>query len=277
LEVSEKRALIYDSGGKSFSLMSKSREIYSVKTEAPILFARLSDGDFAAVVTRSDKFLAQLTVYDGGGKNIFGYGSVDRIIDVCFDAEGDGCYITALASKGGLIVCEILYYRFGSVEYDLRGNPVPVWKSGEIDSLVMSVKNFAGGLVAFGDTRCMYYDGNGVPVDNYEYVLPVRRYSSSGSVAGLVFDDFERGASMLVIIDGDGYTVKEIPLARQAEGVSVSDGLVFVHSGREILVCDAAGELSGSIAADTEFIGFLRIADYIYILGYDEINRLPMV
>jgi hypothetical protein len=276
LEVSGKRVLIYDSGGKSFSLMSRSREIYNIKTEAPILFARLSDGDFAAVVTRSDKFLAQLTVYDGGGKNIFGYGSVDRIIDVCFDAENGGCYITVLASKGGLIVCEILYYRFGSVEYDLRGNPAPVWKSGAIDSLVTSVKNFAGGLMAFGDTRCLYYDGNGVLVDNYEYGLPLRRYSSSGSVAGLIFDDFERGASVLVIIDGGSGTMNEIPLERQAEGVSVSDGLVFVHAGREILVRDAAGELSGSIAADTEFVGFLRIADYIYILGYDEINRVPM-
>ncbi len=64
ITVGNKKALLYDLGGKSFGLYSKYKNIYSKTTDDPILIARVGGNDTAAVVTKSDKYPSALMVYD---------------------------------------------------------------------------------------------------------------------------------------------------------------------------------------------------------------------
>ncbi|MDE6763328.1 MAG: hypothetical protein K2J73_06585, partial [Oscillospiraceae bacterium] len=111
ITVGNKKALLYDLGGKSFGLYSKYKNVYNKTTDDPILIARIGSNDTAAIVTKSDKYPSALLVYDSSGKNIFNYRSVARIIDVTFNSDSSGCYITTIGVSGGLIVSKILYYK----------------------------------------------------------------------------------------------------------------------------------------------------------------------
>ena len=270
-----KKALLYDLGGKSFGLYSKYKNVYSKSTDDPILLARLGNNDIAAVVTKSEKYPSALMVYDAAGKNIFNYRSVSRIIDVTFNSDSSGCYITTIGTRGGFIVSNILYYRFDKVDYDEKENPVPVWQTDDLQTLALSVRRYGeNNIIIFGDTMCAYYDENGNFKDSYEYKRQLVDYSSDGSVAAMIFRNDERRSSDLVVIDCLTETISEKNLGYEVLNVQVSGNTVYMQSRNGIESCTADIEPISSVQLDTDYNDFCRVGSYIYLLGYDEINRI---
>ncbi|MBD5145675.1 MAG: hypothetical protein HDT21_07215 [Ruminococcus sp.] len=275
ITVGNKKALLYDLGGKSFSLYSKYKNVYSKTTDDPILIARIGSSDTAAIVTKSDKYPSALMVYDSSGKNIFNYRSVARIIDVTFNADSSGCYITTIGVSGGLLVSKILYYRFDHIDRDEMDNPVPVWQTKELQTLALSVQLFGeNNIIVFGDSLCAYYDTNGTFINSYSYKRSLVDYSSDGNTAALIFSNQERRTSELVTIECTAGTISEKTLDRETLNIQVSGDTVYMQTENGIESCTAAGDMISSVELDTEYEGFLRMGKYIYLLGYDEINRI---
>lgn len=270
-----KKALLYDLGGKSFGLYSKYKNIYSKSTDEPILLARLGSNDSAAVVTKSDKYPSVLMVYDSAGKNIFNYRSVSRIIDITFNSDGSGCYITTIGVSGGFIVSKILYYHFDRVDYDAAGSPTPIWETDNLETLALSVRLFGeNSIILFGDTMCAYYDINGRLTDSYKYKRQLVGYSSDGTVAAMIFKNEELRSSELVTVDCEAGTITEKNLGYEILNVQVSGNTVYMQSKNGIESCTAGGEAVSSVTLDTDYKSFCRAGSYIYLLGYDEINRI---
>ncbi len=275
MTVSAKKALIYDLGGNTFSLMSKHKTIYSKSTESAILLARLSENDCAAVVTKDEKFISKLMIYDSGGKNIFNYGSVERIIDVTFDKENSGCYITAVGSEDGVIVSRILYYKFDGINYDGSGNPVPEWESEPVETLAISVRPYGdGNIIVFGDNLCAYYNTGGALINAVKYKYSLVGYDSGGSIAAMIFNDSELRRSHLITIDCTTGEIVEKKLDCTAANIQVYDGIVFVQYRGGISAFTPSGEESASVKLDSDYDDFRRVNGYIFLMGYDEINRI---
>lgn len=275
ITVGNKKALLYDLGGKSFSLYSKYKNVYSKTTDDPILIARIGSSDTAAIVTKSDKYPSALMVYDSSGKNIFNYRSVARIIDVTFNADSSGCYITTIGVSGGLLVSKILYYKFDHIDRDEMDNPVPVWETRALPALALSVQLFGdNNIIVFGDSLCAYYDTNGNFINSYSYKRSLVDYSSDGNVAALIFSNEERRTSELVTIECTTGTISEKTLGRKTLNIQVSGDTVYMQTENGIESYTAAGDMISSVELDTEYEGFLRMDKYIYLLGYDEINRI---
>lgn len=270
-----KRILLYDLGGNDFALYSKYQNIYKKTTDDPILIARLGSDDSAAVVVKSDKYPSELMVYDGTGKNIFNYKSVSRIIDVTFNAENSGCYITTIGAKGGLIVSQIIYYKFDHIDYDEKGNPLPVWESDKLETLALSVRLFGdNNIIMFGDKLCAYLDLNGKTLKTYEYERDLVDYSSNSSIGAMIFRNEERRTSQLVTIDSETGTINEKALDYDALNLQVSGNSVYMQTRNGVESCSVIGEVISSVRLDTEYEDFLRLDNYIYLLGYDEVNRI---
>lgn len=275
MTVYNKKALLYDLGGKSFGLYSKYKNVYSKSTDEPILLARLGMGDIAAVVTKSEKYPSVLMVYDSAGKNIFNYRSVSRIIDVTFNSDSSGCYITTIGVNGGFIVSRILYYRFDKVDYDDDGNPVPVWKTNDLQTLALSVRLYGeSSIILFGDTMCAYYDENGNFKNSYEYKRQLVDYSSDGGIAAMIFRNDERRSSELITVDCAEDIINTKNLSYEVLNVQVNGNTVYMQSRDGIESCNAAGEELSSVRLYTDYNDFCRVGSYIYLLGYDEINRI---
>lgn len=275
ITVGNKKALLYDLGGKSFGLYSKYKNIYEKTSDEPILIARIGGNDTVAVVTKSDKYPSSLMVYDSSGKNIFNYRSSARIIDVTFNEDSSGCYITTIGVSGGFMVSKILYYKFDHIDRDEFDNPLPVWETEELETLPLSVQLFGeNDIIVFGDTLCAYYDRNGNYIGGYDYKRQLADYSLDGNIAAMVFSNEERRTSELVTIDCVAGTTEEKPLDRRVINVQVSGDVVYMQTEYGIESCTAAGEKISEVELDAEYESFLRMGKYIYLLGSDEINRI---
>lgn len=274
LAASDEKALIYDLGGKNFSLMSKYDSVYEKTAELPILLARLSGADQAAVVMTDDKFMSRLMIYDRTGKNIFNYNSVSRIIDVSFDAENAGCYITLIGSEGGEIVSHMVYYKFDRINHDHLGNPVPVFETGNFQTLALKTSVFGDGIIVIGDTGLALYDKNGVFIKSYSYEYTLSGYNSSETVAAMIFRDESQRNSLLITVESDTGTVNRISLDGLAESVAVSGDMVFVHIDGGISAYAPAGEFISSVSAESDFDRFRPAENYFFLLGYDRIDRM---
>lgn len=275
INVGNKRALLYDLGGKSFGLYSKYKNIYVKNTDEPILIARIGGNDTAAVVTKSDKYPSSLMVYDSAGTNIFNYRSAARIIDVTFNSDSSGCYITTIGVSGGLMVSKILYYKFDHIDRDAMDNPVPVWETENLETLALSVQLFGDSHIAvFGDTLFAYYDTNGSYAGGYSYKRSLVDYSLDGNIAAMVFSNEERRSSELVTVDCSTGVISEKSLDRSTLNLQVSGNTVYMQTEYGIESRTPAGDAVSETALDTEYDSFLRMGRYIYLMGYDEINRI---
>ncbi len=270
-----KKILLYDLGGKNFALYSKYKNIYEKTTDDPILLARLGSNDTAAVVVKSDKYPSELMVYDATGKNIFNYRSVSRIIDVTFNSDNSGCYITTIGADGGLIVSKMIYYRFDHIDYDESGSPLPVWESEPLETLALSVRLFGeNNIIMFGDKLCAYFDLNGTMLKIYEYERDLVDYSSNSSIGAMIFRNDERRTAELITINSGTGAVNEKSLDHEVLNIQVSGDTVYMQTKSGIESCTETGTPISSVRLDTEYDDFLRLDSYIYLLGYDEVNRI---
>lgn len=270
----DKKVLLYDLGGKSFSLYSKYKNVYTKTTDEPILIARLGSGDAAAIVTKSEKYPSVLMVYDGNGKNIFNYRSVSRIIDVTFNSDSSGCYITTISVSGGYIVSKMIYYRFDRIDRDDSGNPMPVWETENIETLALSAKTYGDGIMLLGDTMFAYFNSSGKLIKTYQYKRQLVDYSMEGNAAAMIFVNEERRTSELVTVDCSTGNITEKPLDHEVLNVQINGNTVYLQNRDGIGSFTMSGERISGVELDTDYKNFCRISDYIYLLGYDEINRI---
>lgn len=268
LTVSDKKALIYDLGGNNFSLESKYKTIYEKTTDQTILMAELSSSDYAAVVTKSDKFLAQLDIYGPDGNSVFTYKSYDsRIIDVTFTSDG-GCIVTTLTASGGQVWSGLIKFSFSSTDM--------IWETEKIPTLAVSANiDDSGNIVMIGNDRIVFFDGNGLKLSEQEYGDDIVDYAYSGRISAVLLENTALRRYHLMIIDGsdvNNYAEAELPEA--AEHILVSDKMIYVLTGSGIYTYNNLGqEISGTRLTDS-YADFCRLGNYMFLIGYDEINRI---
>ena len=269
LDVCGSKALIYDEGGREFRLESKYKTIYSNTADDVIYLAELSKSDYAAVVTRSDKFLAMLRVYDGEGNQFFTYYSYDsRIIGITFTEGSSGCIVTTVSAQNGRLMSEMIRFDFNDTE--------PQWVSEAVPALAIDV-HYAndGGIVMIGDTMTVCFDENGGVKSRYVYDDPLVYYDHSFDVTALLTENTDIRRSELITFTGSDCTSPVVTRAEEdSKKVFADNTSAYILSGSRIDVYTPEGLHTGEIILEDEYDNFCKSGKYIYLLGYDSINRI---
>ncbi|MBQ4310964.1 MAG: hypothetical protein II773_05185 [Oscillospiraceae bacterium] len=268
LTTSGKKALIYDLGGNSFSLESKHKTLYEKTTSQPILMADISS-DVAAVVTKSDKYLAQLDVYSSEGNNIFTYKSYDsRIVDVTFNSDSSGCVITTLSASGGIVRSGLICLDFSIT--DMK------WRSQEVDTLAVATQfDDEGNIVIIGDDRCVYFDPVGNIIEEHEYNDELVDYSASKKLtAVLLKSNALRKYSLLLVNSTRCTEAVNVDLPESASHIFVNGDMVYIMTGKGICTYNNYGQEIDNEKLSDAYEDFCKIGGYVFLLGYDEINRI---
>lgn len=121
---------------------------------------------------------------------------------------------------------------------------------------------------------CAYYDINGQFRGSYEYKRRLVDYSIEGNIAAMIFVNEERRTSELVTLNAAEGTVYETPLDYEVLNVQVSGDMIYMLSANKVESRTSMGEPVSSAALDTDYDDFCRMGGYIYLLGYDTINRI---
>ncbi len=267
--VSGGKALIYDEGGRDFSLESKYKTIYEKTADDVIYIAKLSSADYAAVVTKSDKFLAMLKVYNPSGEPIFTYYSYDsRIINVTFTDNSAGCIITAITAEGGQLLSKMIRFDFTDTD--------PKWVSDSVPALALDVRFTSdGGIVMIGDTMCAGFDLNGKLISSYVYDYAIEDYDSRDEITAVLTRNSDLRRTVLIMISGSDCSLPVTTIVDDnAEKVYADGNEAYILSGDVIEIYTAQGIDSGKITLEDHYDDLCRNGKYIYLMGYDSINRI---
>lgn len=269
LTVSDKKALIYDLGGNNLSLESKYKTIYEKTFDNTILKASLSSNDMAAVVTKSDKFLAELNIFDSTGKNIFTYKSYDsRITDVNFLPDNSGCVVTTLGASGGEVISGLIKFNFTSTEM--------VWKSDSTETLAVNTNiDNSGNIVIIGDSEYVYYSSDGTKLYEQSYNDDIVDYCYSDNLSAVLLENTMLRKYSLVITNSsnpeNSYTIE---LPEETSKLFADGDFIYILTNSGIYTYNSMGQQISETKLTDSYDNFCKIGGYFFLLGYDEINRI---
>lgn len=271
LKAADKRMLIYDKGGSSLMVVSRTSEVYTKNISNKIIMAEISDSNNIAVVTSDEKYAGILYIYDENGKEIFKWSTPGRIMSVTFSEDGKGVYVTSFVGKEGSLVSVMRYFRFDSKdEYVI---------TGDLPTLALqAMETVNGEYWVVGDTCFIKLDSSGNVVFQYDYPDTLADFSLCKDSAALVFKGVKRKSSQLVIFDSECTNAKDAHIITSQDGSPVrmhtfgSD--IILLKGRKADCYDSHGNLTATADVASDYLDFTSIGSNLYFLDYREINKI---
>lgn len=259
------RALIYESGGYDFSVEDRTGLLYKKNKERLIRFARLSSEGYTAVVTDSEDYECEITVYDRGGSVIYQRMCMERVNDISFTNNSKGCVISYISAENGSLVTSMQKVLF--TESDEK------WTSRGLETLGLDVYGFDGGAFLLGIDACGYVDDSGNISSFYRYDGELAGGASSGGRSAVIINSDDRRKYVMAMFDGAGepYIINfDTPLT----DVKVSGDLAYVMTQDSVLAYDFSGALRSTAQISDSYIGFERSDNYVFLKSFSKIDRI---
>ena len=273
LTVDNDNILIYDLGGKGYSIGTQKGVEKTFETEERIYTADINKKGYYCIVTKADGFFSKLIAYNSDNEQLYAYSfSEYYITNVSLNADGSGCVACGISSDNGSI---------SSVAYVLDFSEKTPEATYTLDeNVVCSVD---------------YLDSNSVCIigTNASFVLDIRKsqlIENNYNKMKLTSFDIDTDTSTFVVSlsrSGDGRQCSLEYINSDGEIVSVNDTEVSVESidlyKNRIAVLD--NNVVYLYDTDKNFIGEaqagngskairLESSSSVYVLGINEIRKI---
>lgn len=265
LKTAGENALIYESGGAELTVENADSILYKKQFDNSIMFARLSGDGYTAVVTTSDNYACELTVYDDSGELIYSRSSVERISDISFTDESGGCIISYLGAVNGGLATTVQKISFKSDKAK--------WHSAGIDTLGLDTYGFSGGAVVIGYTACAYVDNSGQIKSYYKYDGDFAGGDSKSGKTAIIINDDDRRCYTLKLFSSGSEPVT-IEFDEPLKYVEVYDGLAYVMSNKQVCAYDFSGGLRSTAEISDSYEQFRRSDKYVFLMSYNHVDRI---
>lgn len=264
------RAVIYGIGGKQFRVENRFGEPMLGTADFPITTAAAgADGSFA-IVTQSDNYLSQLTLYDLGCKNVFKwYSSQGRILSCAVSPDGTEIAASVVGARNGGISSDIYLFNIG------RKDPLAVVKNDGTLFFSVSFKS-NDRVAAVGDNKTEIINQKGQILMSYPYEgRNLKCYANAQGPSVLVFEGYG-DTSLAVSVNGNGKVQGQKTVnadikyvAADSKGIVLSTRGGLWHSGVDLSGLKYS-RISGDILNVLEFRGF------VYVFGGQSVYQIKV-
>lgn len=120
IKTSASRALVFEQGGNQLLIFTNNGLKDALSFEKDIITANISDSGTYAVATESDKYTAEVTVFNKRGKQLYEWFSAENTVNnVILSANGKKLAVSSFNSKNGLFYSQlnVLNYKSATPEY----------------------------------------------------------------------------------------------------------------------------------------------------------------
>ena len=269
LETAGNYALVYETGGTGFRLETEKQTVYEQTCSDSILFGRLSEDGYAALVTTSETSACKLLVYNAEGKQIYARSCVEKLVDIGWNRDGSGCYAVSLRAHSGTLQSVVHAYDFSKTE--------DIWSSEPLDMLCISVYNTESGHVwVMGDTGCCYLDKGGAVLRTYTYPSdPICMSTAKDTAAVLLYHEEKRTGTVMLLSGAENEPVW-VDYDQEVKWLEVNpDGMsVNVQTNAAIDQLRLDGSIVSTTAVSDSYHAFFRIVEYLFLMRYDRIDRV---
>ena len=261
------RALLYEHNGNELSVEDE-EQVYFTKTYANrlILFARISEQGYTAVVTTSDSYSCEIEVYDKRGKNIYKRQCIEKVSDLSFTEESKGCVLSYISAENGQLVTNVQEISFSeSGEH---------WTSPGLNTFGLDVYGFGKGAFVLGMDACGYVDSNGQISSFYTYDGEFKAGASEDGRSAVVVNNDDRRKYIMALFKGGSSEALIIDLEEPSIDVIIYEELAYVLCQGKIKAYDFDGGLRSIANISESYTGFERSEDHIFLKGYNKIDRI---
>lgn len=267
LKSSLKRSIIYDLGGYSFMVISKNKTVYQQTLEDQILYANVSDEGYSAVVTKTDKYVSYLTIYDQYGEEIFNWAGGKRVVDVSFKPQSSGCFVSTISAKNGTLLSTITSLDFTKEE--------TIFETTMSETLIIRTTRCDNGdLWCIGDDRMFRVSSKGEILWRYDYPDTILCYDSGAEVCAFAFESAVKDEYTLSLLAKKENEPFRITLDNKVRSVKCVGDTVYVLTTNELLTYNKNGTNLACADVENEYSDFIVIDNYVYLLGYHKIDRM---
>lgn len=266
LQADNGRALIYENGGDDFCIENEEGVLYSKKFENNIMCARISPEGYSAVITTSDNYDCEIFIYDKKGSIIYERKCMEHINDLSFTNESNGCVISYIKAENGSLVTSVQQINFTE--------STEKWTSAGLNTAGLEVFGYDDGAFVLGLDACGYINGSGQISSYYKYDGDLEGGASIGGKSAVIINNYDRRKYVMALFNGNNTEPLIIDLGQEAVDVAVYDGLAYVMCNEEIRAYDFSGDIRSKAVISDSYSGFVRSSEYIFLKGYNKIDRI---
>lgn len=267
LKTSGAYALVYENDGSGFRVDKPSKNMFVKYLDNDIIFGVINDSGYTAIVTESDQYACSLQVFDETGKAIYTRNCVNRLIDVTFQNDGNGCAFMELDVENGELVSRMKSVRFD--EKDVQ------WESEPLSTMGLELSySESGMLCVVGDTMCAYYDDSGNLSSSYTYMGDLVAYDVAYGSAAVILKDENQREARLILMDRSADSPSEVRISDTSKKVLLSQDDAYVMNADSITSYAFSGKSIATVKLDVSYRTFVKQDGYIFLMGYDQINRV---
>ncbi|MGN0592268.1 MAG: DUF5711 family protein [Ruminococcus sp.] len=267
LKTSGDYALCFENGGSSFRVDKAGGVVYEKEAEDLIITGTISSSGYVALITESSTYSCSLYVYDINGKKIYTRNCVERVNDVCFRSDNQGCVFVQMDAKDGEVIS-----RLRSIVFEKKN---ALWETPAISTMCLATSFTEDGRICvIGDSMCAYYNDKGQMESMYTYTGSLVSYHVENGRAAILVHSDETRESNLILFDGSAESPVEIGVNHSASYVQVDDGTAYLMSGDNIVSYSFSGKAIATVALDRAYERFLKQENYLFLLSYDQIDRV---
>ncbi len=251
IKTASAHSLVYENMGKKFRIDSRSKNIIEESVDNNILVADISNNKVLALITESEGYTAELTLYDFNfnPKDFKWYSAEHNVIDMSISPKGDKAAIITCFAENGQIKSQLLVLDFSKSE------PLSVVDYNGTFLFSVDFKTNTD-VTVIGDNLC-----STVPVNNPDkkkdysfknYNLKLYNNKNSGGSVIVLEKYSDIASNLLVFISSQGEVYFEKLTDNVISAVTVSDkkcvalaknGLSeFNRDGEEKLIAEQKNE-----------------------------------
>lgn len=264
LKTTDKRALTYDIGGKTYRLHTPSRTLGGEVENG--IFAADMNGELYAFATASRQFVAEVTVYKNPGeKHLFRWSSPDNhVTGVSLSPKGNMMAVSCAATEDGMMVSLLNLFHFSMTER--------VAQVRFPDSLIVQTDFYSADRIGvLTDREYMVLDSTGRTLFHYPLDTgPATAYRRMGKEVLLLVEHKETRRSEIILLDESGKEKARLEGANNIAGVEMSQRRIYVLDDGGISIYNHTMELQDRL--DQRGISRIRlVGSRLYYCTQEEI------
>ena len=267
------RILLYDIGGKSFRVQSKTRKLYENDLDYMILTAAIGKEGSVAVASRTSGAESMLTVYDSKNKETFKWKCSKEQIVAC-----------DVSDNGKLYACAVMSVDNGSVYsklYIFKKNSDKAYATFEYPNSAVARIDFLSNetLMVLGNDFCQIIKGDKVKEDiDVSVNTPSMLYISENNTAMLVLSKYSSTTEKIVqVYDKTGKKIYDFEVNGLVKAISTDGKYTAVLTDKNVLIYNRKGEMCGNHKVSTDASDVIVSSRFTYVYFTDKIEQYSSI
>lgn len=231
---SEKYALVYDRGGKNYSLYNTFTQVYSSVMPYPIRGAAISNSGYYALITSSDEYKSTVEIYNDNFSIVNRFNKTGYVIDIDItDSEVLIATVDSDSQTSGYSL-ELLLTNIGATESKSI--------SRIIGSFPLSCSISSEGYTVVCIDSVFFFDNTGKQISSYDYAgEDLYKFDFDGENALLLFKEpgFNQSYKS-VCINSDSNTLYEYEINSTVFDIELCGGRSFFLTDSSLIAVNAA-------------------------------------